>query len=80
MSKNLGNIPSQESMSESQEQTFTNGINKGRKLEREMLVGLIMEHKSVPSEVCGYASMCSCGDPYDDYRLHILGKIKGLGA
>lgn len=35
MSKNLGNIPAQKKMSEEQEQTFTNGINKGRKLERE---------------------------------------------
>ena len=35
MSKKLGNIPTQKKMSEEQEQTFTNGINKGRKLERE---------------------------------------------
>lgn len=35
MGKNLGNIPKQEKMTEEQEQTFTNGINKGRKLERE---------------------------------------------
>ena len=38
MSKNLGNIPSQVGMTEEQEQTFTNGINKGRKLERSMLL------------------------------------------
>ena len=38
MSKNLGNIPRQVEMTEEQEQTFTNGINKGRKLERSMLL------------------------------------------
>jgi hypothetical protein len=37
MSKKLGNIPTQKKMSEEQEQTFTNGINKGRKLEREKM-------------------------------------------
>ena len=35
MSKNLGNIPKQSAMEEAVEQAFTNGINKGRKLERE---------------------------------------------
>ena len=40
MSKNLGNIPKQETMTEEQEQTFTNGINKGRKLEREDIIKL----------------------------------------
>lgn len=35
MSKNLGNIPPQKNMTEEQQQTFSNGINKGRKLERK---------------------------------------------
>jgi hypothetical protein len=38
VSKSLGNIPKQQEMSEEQEQTFTNGINKGRKLERELIL------------------------------------------
>jgi hypothetical protein len=41
MSKNLGNIPAQDKMSEEQEQTFTNGINKGRKLENERIIALL---------------------------------------
>lgn len=43
MSKNLGNIPNQVSMTEEQEQTFTNGINKGRKLERERILAMKKE-------------------------------------
>lgn len=43
MSKNLGNIPQQVEMSEEQQQTFTNGINKGRKLERERIISLLAD-------------------------------------
>ena len=39
--KTLGNIPRQIKMSEEQEQTFTNGINKGRKLERQAIISLL---------------------------------------
>ena len=41
MSKNLNNIPKQDQMTEQQEQTFTNGINKGRKLEQERIIKLL---------------------------------------
>jgi hypothetical protein len=45
VSKNLGNIPKQEKMTEEQEQTFTNGINKGRKLEREDIIKLLESYR-----------------------------------
>jgi hypothetical protein len=38
--KILGNIPKQSKMDSEQEQTFTNGINKGRKLEQERVLAL----------------------------------------
>jgi len=44
LSKNLGNIPAQAIMSEEQEQVFTNGINKGRKLERKLFIKLLTAH------------------------------------
>jgi hypothetical protein len=44
VSKNLGNVPSQEKMSEEQEQAFTNGINKGRKLEREEILKRLADY------------------------------------
>lgn len=40
---NLGNIPFQKSMNNEQEQVYTNGINKGRKLEREETVKVLEE-------------------------------------
>lgn len=43
VSKNLGNIPRQLHMTEEQEQTFTSGINKGRKLERKLITIRVME-------------------------------------
>ncbi len=43
VSKNLGHIPKQSAMDEAVEQSFTNGINKGRKLERERILGLRKE-------------------------------------
>lgn len=50
MGKNLGNIPRQVKMSEEQEQTFTNGVNKGRKLERNRIIALLETlHRREPS-------------------------------
>lgn len=41
MSKNLGHIPKQSAMEEAVEQAFTNGINRGRKLERESIIKML---------------------------------------
>jgi len=41
MSKNLGNIPKQSAMDEAVEQAFTNGINKGRKLQYQESIELL---------------------------------------
>ena len=57
MSKNLKNIPKQVKMTEEQEQTFTNGINKGRKQERERIIKLAQEWIS---ELRGHDGECNC--------------------
>jgi hypothetical protein len=54
MSKKLGNIPTQEKMSEEQEQTFTNGINKGRKLQYRHDIELL---EGGLEEACEYLHM-----------------------
>lgn len=44
----IGHVPHQKNMSDEQEQTFTNGINKGRKLERTAITGLLNRDDLVP--------------------------------
>ena len=72
MSKNLGDVPRQEKMSEEQEQAFTNGINKGRKLEREYLIAIIktLWH---PEEECDWGcENYGCGNGYYDALIKRL--------
>lgn len=76
MSKKLGNIPKQEKMTEEQEQVFTNGINKGRKLERKKLIKVIKEHSQTGKSVGGFLGVCTCGEAIDDYQEHLIEKIK----
>jgi hypothetical protein len=53
MGKKLGNIPTQKKMSKEQEQAFTNGINKGRKLESERIIKLLIELNAIRYDVFG---------------------------
>jgi hypothetical protein len=56
--------------------TTNDGFEAGEKAELQQVIDLIMEHKSVPGIACGFAGMCACGSPYDDYRLHLLAVLK----
>lgn len=51
MSKNLGNIPLPKNMTEEQQQTFTNGWNRGRKAELKRIIALLELHRS---NECGF--------------------------
>lgn len=72
MSKNLSNIFRQKNMSEEQEQTFTNGINKGRKLERKLFIKLLKAHGK--SDWCGEGD---CPRPFPTEHLIALMDRKG---
>lgn len=45
MSKNLSNIPLPKNMTEEQQQTFTNGWNRGRKAERKRIIALLEKYE-----------------------------------
>lgn len=56
MSKNLGNIPRQYMMSEEQEQAYTNGINKGIKLAKKLLIEELEEYQEFFKSISGLDS------------------------
>jgi hypothetical protein len=59
MSKNLEHIPKQMNMTEEQEQVFTNGINKGRKLEREHIIQLLEDNNSCNGGISTGTCFCA---------------------